>query len=56
MARGDLELDVFKPRVQVPVPSPIVLHIHGGGWKRGDRSAVSVNYAGGIPSYLIHQG
>lgn len=38
--RGDqaLKLDVFMPAPQVQDSSPAVLLIHGGGWRKGDKS------------------
>lgn len=63
MGNGVLELDVFKPQGELPAQldtnsglAPIVVFIHGGGWKRGDRNAVSANFAGGAPRYLVNSG
>src|SRR6185437_371226 len=30
-----LELDLYRP--DVPSPAPVIVHVHGGGWRRGSR-------------------
>src|SRR4051794_31496741 len=35
-AEGELLLDLYLP--QSSVPTPVVIWLHGGGWRRGDRS------------------
>lgn len=54
--KGNLQLDVYKPAVRRFDKAPIVLHIHGGGWKRGHRRFISFNYHGGLPHYLRSHG
>jgi acetyl esterase/lipase len=36
-ATGDLRLDVYEPAPS-PTPRPAVILVHGGGWRRGDRT------------------
>jgi len=31
-------LDLYIPDIQIESPLPVVFHVHGGGWQRGDRS------------------
>ena len=31
-----LTLDVFAPKKQ-PQPAPVIVFVHGGGWKNGDK-------------------
>ena len=56
LRKGNLQLDVYKPFVKRFEEAPIILHIHGGGWRRGHRRFISFNYHGGIPRYLLSHG
>ncbi len=33
------KLDLYFPKNRVRAPTPVVLHIHGGGWTRGDKAS-----------------
>jgi acetyl esterase/lipase len=37
------ELDLYLPRRRTS-PAPLVIYIHGGGWRTGDKSAISLHY------------
>ncbi|GBG33393.1 Liver carboxylesterase 1 [Hondaea fermentalgiana] len=55
--QGNLKLDVYHPRApHRSGRSPIVLHVHGGGWRKGDRSFIRINYHGGLPKFLLETG
>jgi acetyl esterase/lipase len=42
-------LDLYAPKKQETKPWPLVVYIHGGGWRSGDkRNAVLANYGSGI--------
>lgn len=61
MERGVLRVDVYEPAPAARLRdsaagAPVVLHIHGGGWKRGDRQFVQLNYHGGLPRMLLQRG
>ncbi len=38
--QGPLQLDVHLPAQAPAAPTPVILFIHGGGWRSGDRQAV----------------
>lgn len=44
-------LDVYTPSAPAPGPQPVVIWIHGGGWQRGDKSAVGLK-----PQVLTDRG
>lgn len=52
---GKLELDFYLPKTD-PKGKPVIAYIHGGGWRGGDRSIISVNYYGGYPAFLLERG
>mmetsp|Transcript_5340 Transcript_5340/g.6443 ORF Transcript_5340/g.6443 Transcript_5340/m.6443 type:complete len:476 (-) Transcript_5340:852-2279(-) len=58
---GRLELDVYKPRklkksVNGEIIKPgIILHIHGGGWNKGHRRVLTMNYHGGVPHSILEE-
>lgn len=35
------KLDIYLPDADVSTPRPIVMHVHGGGWRRGDKNTTS---------------
>lgn len=43
----DLALDLYLP--ERPEPAPLVLHVHGGGWRAGDKSS-------GVPLAFVEAG
>mmetsp|Transcript_12992 Transcript_12992/g.33155 ORF Transcript_12992/g.33155 Transcript_12992/m.33155 type:complete len:475 (-) Transcript_12992:25-1449(-) len=56
---GKLSLDVFEPTPEVKArygPRPVLLHVHGGGWRAGVRWFIKFNYHGGIPHFLLAKG
>merc|ERR1712137_1446707 len=55
MSVGNLQLDVYKPSHSAE-QAPIVVFVHGGGWKRGSKNAIAVNFDGGVPRALLDQG
>lgn len=55
--KGNLQLDVYKPSKQHRSgKSPIILHLHGGAWYKGDRSFIRMGYHGGVPRFWLDQG
>jgi arylformamidase len=44
-------LDIYTPEIAPAAPLPVVVYVHGGGWFRGDKSAV-----GGKPEWLTSRG
>ncbi len=36
---SELHLDIIRPRISPPDPMPALLHLHGGGWRWGNRRA-----------------
>ncbi len=35
------KLDIYLPDADVSTPRPFVMHVHGGGWRRGDKNTTS---------------
>jgi excisionase family DNA binding protein len=45
-----LELDLYlPPTADVDTPTPVVVFLHGGGWRLGSRRSLGPSYAGTIP-------
>src|SRR5438874_541922 len=38
----DLKLDIYRPR-NAAAPTPVVMHIHGGGWVAGTKESEMLN-------------
>jgi len=53
---GILRLDVFRPRKARFPKAPVIIFIHGGGWRKGDRAFLRINYHGGWPHKLVNNG
>eukprot|EP00924_Labyrinthula_sp_SR-Ha-C_P013062 maker-scaffold_12-snap-gene-8.21-mRNA-1 protein AED:0.00 eAED:0.00 QI:64/1/1/1/1/1/3/188/477 len=56
--QGILQLDVYEPRVKPALDEKktVILHLHGGGWEKGHRRFLQMNYHGGLPSELLNEG
>ncbi len=52
---GNLHLDVYFDKVREG-GAPILVHLHGGGWSKGDKAFLQVNYHGGFPHFVLEQG
>ena len=52
-----LELDLYLPDDSGPDPVPVIIHVHGGGWRRGSRRhplpALGENFYAGLAAQRI---
>ena len=49
-----LELDLYLP--EVDGPAPVIVHVHGGGWRRGSRRTPLPRLGAGFYDSLAGQG
>ncbi|WP_379962956.1 prolyl oligopeptidase family serine peptidase [Epilithonimonas sp. UC225_85] len=42
--KGSLKLDIYQPKTQIKVKSPVVVYIHGGPWDKGDKTMIRNNF------------
>lgn len=49
-------LDVFKPASRSVAPRPVLIHVHGGGFVRGDKHTPGTPYTDNIPLWAARNG